>query len=56
MMARWNSPAAPGETTWARVLSPPADSPNSVTLRRLPPKWLMLACTQRSAACWSISP
>jgi hypothetical protein len=55
-MARWNSPRAPGETSWASVDRPPADSPNRVTSPGSPPKPPMLRCTQRSAACWSIRP
>jgi hypothetical protein len=51
MMARWNSPRAPGEATWDSVDSPPADSPKTVTSRGLPPKPRMLCWTQRSAAC-----
>ena len=35
---------------------PPADWPAMVTFSGSPPNRPMLRCTQRSAACWSISP
>ena len=41
---------------WASTDRPPADSPAMVTLCGSPPKRAMLSRTQRSAACWSISP
>ena len=36
-MACWNSPRASGDASWDSVDRPPADSPNTVTLRGLPP-------------------
>ncbi len=56
MIARWNRPREPGDTKWASTDRPPADWPAMVTLYGSPPNWLMLRWTQRSAACWSISP
>ena len=55
-MARANRPCAVGDATFEHTEAPPADSPKIVTLRRSPPNAPMLRCTQRSAACWSISP
>ena len=55
-IARWNSPALAGDMTRAAVLVDPADWPPTVTLPGSPPNAAMLRCTQRSAACWSISP
>ena len=55
-IARWNSPREPGDTRCASTDTPPADWPAIVTLRGSPPNCAMLRCTQRSAACWSISP
>jgi hypothetical protein len=56
MIAPWNSLREPGETRWESTDRPPADWPAMVTLCGSPPNRLMLAWTQRSAACWSISP
>ena len=56
MIAFWNSPREPAETMWASTDRPPADSPAIVTLCGLPPNRAILSRTQRSAACWSISP
>ena len=56
MTARWNSPAALGEVSWAHTLAPPEDSPMSVTLPGSPPNAAALSRTQRSAACWSCRP
>ena len=55
-MARANRPAAAGEAMLSHTLAAPADSPNSVTSRGLPPKARAFRCTQRSAACWSMRP
>ena len=51
-----NRPSAVGEARFAHTLAPPADSPKIVTLPGAPPNANALLCTQRIAACWSISP
>ncbi|ANZ40766.1 hypothetical protein BBK82_37030 [Lentzea guizhouensis] len=56
MIALANNPAARGDASCAHTLKPPADSPNTVTLRASPPNAAALRCTHRSAACWSASP
>ena len=43
-------------TRWTHTENAPADSPPSVTCLGSPPNAAMLRWTQRSAACWSISP
>src|SRR6185369_11868286 len=46
MRAAWKRPALLGLTrTWSPTAFEPALSPNSVTLRGLPPKLAMFACT-----------
>src|SRR5215469_11527342 len=55
-IARWKRPLASGDAICDSVDRPPADSPKMVTLPGLPPKLAMLRCTQRRAACWSMSP
>jgi hypothetical protein len=55
-IARENRPNAVGEAMFAHTLAPPADSPKIVTRPGSPPDANALFCTQRIAACWSISP
>ena len=54
MIALWNRPFASGEVRSISTDPPPADSPNTVTLRGSPPNAAMFACTQRIAASWSM--
>ena len=54
MIALWNRPFASGEVRSISTEPPPADSPNTVTLRGSPPNAAMFACTQRIAASWSM--
>ena len=56
IMAPANRPRDPGATRCVQTDQPPADSPPIVTRAGSPPKAGMFSCTQRSAACWSISP
>jgi hypothetical protein len=56
IMAPANRSRDPGATRWEQTDHPPADSPPIVTRAGSPPKAAMFSCTQRSAACWSISP
>jgi hypothetical protein len=49
-IAFWNSPVARGDVRSACTEYPPADSPNSVTLRGSPPNAAIFRCTHCNAA------
>ena len=51
-----NRPRTPGARRGAEPDRPPPEPPPIVTRAGSPPKAAMFCCTQRSAACWSISP